>query len=607
MGHEADPGAEAYRPIGLSVAERARALAFAFAWRLVLGVPPSAAAYGGYPDSAVTADPDRAMPRSLPLDDVVSYAAEVSGVRIDMPDRGGLAAALREYEARLSGPGGAFLEQEWGALGWVLGDFREPARPSRNPCTGNSTRPPVRRPLTPGHARAHALQGQARLDELRDAFSRDPLYITTASRGRLLSVSPAAAGTPDFEAVLAACVEECERDGLSLSLSGAEPPRGGPWMYSVAFPRPGDMAAAPPLFLQHIHVGDDDDVPWLSRSRRVWRRIGCGASKPAPGVAVVGDRPGGGVAGGLLYVPRPGRRVPRGLVAWAWSGVLRIRAHPQLPHDQYVLRRVMADGAWRHRAPGAAGDGAPGPSVVLAADSRADVGTALAVACALCNLEDSRWRVIIFTSESAAKFYRAFFAGTRVAREGGLDIEARLPARGFDIECYNRLMKSPDTWRRLASAHRVLTVQSDGTLVRRGLEGSGAYRSLYAGAPWHPSPILPDPPVGNGGLSVRCPRACLSAAEEEELFPSAPFPGAPHMSPPEDVVFSSRIRGRLSYGEARATFMEQLWCDAPLGHHKFWAYHPADRVAHYFSRLSDATLTSAASRPRSCRSTRSTE
>lgn len=69
------------------------------------------------------------------------------------------------------------------------------------------------------------------------------------------------------------------------------------------------------------------------------------------------------------------------------------------------------------------------------------------------------------------------------------------------IEDYNQLLKSVSFWETFKE-DRILIFQKDSMLLRKGIEDF--YEYDYIGASWHFAPF-----VGNGGLSLRNPKAMI--------------------------------------------------------------------------------------------------
>ena len=316
----------------------------------------------------------------------------------------------------------------------------------------------------------------------------------------------------------------------------------------------------------------------------------------------------------------------RDVFLWAWKGLLSTRCPTRTgsPEDGHLLHsRFVLIGA----AVGLASSAGAGRLMapfdmpasecrgILIVENREDPGAALAAVVSAGNLpvgdrrEMRRWRVVVACPDHAWPFYRSALACFGGALRRVRLSDAELPGRCFEIEAYNRLCKSSSFWDRVSEhCSAVLTVQGDGLLARRGIEaiplfadlfsggaggagGSGGKRLVeYAGAPWREHPWLvrrvgPDL-VGNGGFSVRDVQACANACREAEASgkTAAIYTMAPHMSEPEDVFFSSRLR-TASFDEAKRLSVEQVMCESAVGYHQFWRYHSVAATARHLEGL----------------------
>lgn len=221
---------------------------------------------------------------------------------------------------------------------------------------------------------------------------------------------------------------------------------------------------------------------------------------------------------------------------------------------------------------------------VLFADSRPCAVTAMSVLLTLANLKPG-WGVVGMVSGASEPFFRDVLGHTGAV----LEKPPELSKNGFTIELYNSMMKSTAFWLRVADlADDVLCVQSDGYVVRRGLESHPCMSSEYCGAPWLHHPYLSAATagnmVGNGGLSFRCVMAMIDACRKGAGAASRAYPLAPLMSEPEDVFFSSRVKA-CPYVDARTFSMEQDCSPDALGVHQFWVYHPVDFTASFLERV----------------------
>lgn len=218
---------------------------------------------------------------------------------------------------------------------------------------------------------------------------------------------------------------------------------------------------------------------------------------------------------------------------------------------------------------------------VLIVDNRRDVGTVLSAHVSICNLKPG-WDITIFCSDNNETFMRQAFPNAIVK------VIQNYPTRSFFIEEYNRLVKSESFWNAVR-ADKILLVQNDGTLVRKGVEDHPCFSYKYVGAPWRHHPYLSDATsgnlVGNGGLTIRdvqeCKRVCKEYASERLHV----YEMCPVMSEAEDVFFSKRMDSVCPNNLAKEFSMEQVQNESALGYHRFWAYHSVAFCMTYFENL----------------------
>jgi hypothetical protein len=264
----------------------------------------------------------------------------------------------------------------------------------------------------------------------------------------------------------------------------------------------------------------------------------------------------------------------------------------------FVAKYAMARGlGTRVFSEVTASPGAFGEVVLI--DSRPNVWSLLSVLVTLDNLQSENWAVTVFGSISSC----AFMERCLLPHVPNLKIVAlpELDAHPFDLECYNKLLKSPELWARIESP-RALIVQDDGMIVRRGLETEFADYD-YVGAPWSDvqgnaalKAMLPSM-VGNGGISLRDTSVMReistnAAAEGRRLFNFRLQPV------PEDVFFATEVAKRpggkpCSTPAAERFSMEERASPVALGFHKPWGYLPSPVVTNYYS----AALREARARP----------
>lgn len=295
-----------------------------------------------------------------------------------------------------------------------------------------------------------------------------------------------------------------------------------------------------------------------------------------------------------------------------------------LAFQQFVVRMAHKKnlGTFKASVPSVQPGGASVQPVaeVVAIDTRPNVWTALSMLLAMENLKDDDntkcWGATVYCAEDAASFYRNCLMPSiphlviRVFPPHVLD-GMKNPKGVFDIEGYNRLLKSKWFWEpwRDSCCKCVLLVQDDGVLLRPGLSRDQRFfvpgapgmplRYEYVGAPWtetnHELKKLVPCVVGNGGLSLRNPRAMYEIAERAEAENTAPMLfNQRHQPIPEDVFFAKACldRGGLaptSVGHAFAFEMQAPpSSELPYGFHKPWPYHPTHVIDSAYSAYLDA-------------------
>lgn len=276
-------------------------------------------------------------------------------------------------------------------------------------------------------------------------------------------------------------------------------------------------------------------------------------------------------------------------VAFDGSGVLN--------YHQLLARyaHVRALGSRVHITAPISSASPAGIGAVVAIDTRENVWTVLGVLATLDNLRCSSWTVRVYCADGNLEWMkRAILPHAPHAHIEALPELTKITEGGgrFDIEAYNALMKSEAFWDRLQDEERVLTVQDDGAIFRRGLEDDGdLLRQPYVGAPWQPHPIIAaagvggDSCVGNGGVSLRnvsVMRAVLQTQSKKTMFNGNAQPM------PEDVFFAAGVQ-RLGIScppsVARRFAFEQIFEAGAYGFHKPWAYLPTGVYLPEFHRI----------------------
>jgi hypothetical protein len=163
-----------------------------------------------------------------------------------------------------------------------------------------------------------------------------------------------------------------------------------------------------------------------------------------------------------------------------------------------------------------------------------------------------------------------------------------LPAGTFALFEYTDLLERDAFWRRLIGRPRVLVIQPDTLLFRNTV--LDFMNERYIGAPWQrswhwgtlPTDVrggpgdprsYPQVTVGNGGLSLRCPRLMTAACRTGDMA----LMRAARPITPEDIAFA-RVLGptRLAHPlRARRFAVETCPFALPMGAHKPWEHLPA--------------------------------
>lgn len=107
--------------------------------------------------------------------------------------------------------------------------------------------------------------------------------------------------------------------------------------------------------------------------------------------------------------------------------------------------------------------------------------------------------------------------------EWHLDVIKDIPIK--TLNDYNRLLTSETFWEKYQDYERVLIFQSDSMILRKGIEAFMEYD--YYGAPWTFQQT-----GGNGGLSIRNPKKCLSLVKHRKWSINDGY---------EDVYFSNHL------------------------------------------------------------------
>ena len=291
------------------------------------------------------------------------------------------------------------------------------------------------------------------------------------------------------------------------------------------------------------------------------------------------------------YVTAPVHHVTTTQLPWATADPLERdlfrcfwRRRPGMTPSQHVfetflLQRLLTSDRpsvvnWLSHPPAAAS------LCVVMVETRRNAMTVLTLLLTLTNLRRQLWDVCVFCSRDNQEYLRDQL-GPRVRLR-----PMRYRGR-FDVAAYNRLLKSRAFWQELCCYHRVLIIQDDSVILRPGLEQSGLLAWEYVGPPWSqlnaPGLVreVGEALVGNGGLSLRCPRACAHVLQRSGLAHKVSFDNQDY---PEDVFFSGalrranrRVADRHSAGRFGAE--QVILCPPPpFGVHKPYMYHNAQQM-----------------------------
>jgi hypothetical protein len=223
---------------------------------------------------------------------------------------------------------------------------------------------------------------------------------------------------------------------------------------------------------------------------------------------------------------------------------------------------------------------------VIAIDNRPNFLTvwSLELACINIDRNDDRWRnkPLLFTSKNAMSFYEKHCDWATIVHDPSLDV-----AR-FHIDVYNDLLTSDAFWERLENDYhisKVLIVQDDGVLLRKGVEKFMADETIqYIGAPWSTTEMT-DVRVGNGGVSIRTVKAIREVIEKYGIEDRNALFFFNLIRTPEDVLFSRRLATTIDVNVAKQFASEQILHPTSLAIHKPWPYHNRKEMQSFFRAI----------------------
>lgn len=238
-------------------------------------------------------------------------------------------------------------------------------------------------------------------------------------------------------------------------------------------------------------------------------------------------------------------------------------------------------------------------NAVMLIDSRDNILSVASVLITFFNLsQDFDWSLAIVCNVQNRPFYESFF-GEQATRNIDFVTQFHMPMDGYTIDMYNNLLKSASFWESISASYdKVLIIQDDGMIVRKGLERTEFFsRCKYIGAPWCPNrpenkallSMTHDRMVGNGGLSLRDTQTMLAVCKQHrEKNKALHFNN--FQQEPEDVFFARYCNSNDvgAFSEAVTFSTEQVLPpanSASFGFHKFWPYHRREDVCRLFNNI----------------------
>lgn len=283
--------------------------------------------------------------------------------------------------------------------------------------------------------------------------------------------------------------------------------------------------------------------------------------------------------------------------------------HPNmnvLLYDQFILYYYMQhkaiidaalDNACR-KSNGNRNSNRDSPNAILVIDNRPNIFSVISVFVSLANLQPNMWHIEVVCNNANLGFFQSFFGDVATYHT-----HFSLPVKKFSLDCYNDLLKSGEFWKTFECYERLLLVQDDGLIVAPGMEEIFIGYD-YVGAPWtkewatinpnkHLMEEINSEMVGNGGLSLRNPKAMLRIASmygknARQLHYDY------LQQQPEDVFFSAGcVKEKMSvptYSKAQLFSTEQVCNKKAFGFHKPWPYHDLHDIERMFNSYLDKKL-----------------
>jgi len=155
----------------------------------------------------------------------------------------------------------------------------------------------------------------------------------------------------------------------------------------------------------------------------------------------------------------------------------------------------------------------------------------------------------------------------------GWELEVVRDKRIQSTEDYNTVMRSVKLWSQFEKCNRVLIFQQDSMILRPGIEEFMEWD--YVGAPWGPQAhwARRDRAGGNGGLSLRNPRAMIETIKKGRRIRGTRN---------EDIFFTHRLP-RCGFAVAPHSVCKRFSCEGvfalgTFGYHKIEQYLTPDEV-----------------------------
>lgn len=234
-----------------------------------------------------------------------------------------------------------------------------------------------------------------------------------------------------------------------------------------------------------------------------------------------------------------------------------------------------------------------GKNVVVLVDNRENIFSVISLFITMWNLVQSEWSVVVICNDDNYGYFKNFF-GDKVEYIRKFS----LPSKKFLIDIYNDLLKDPFFWNSFMDYEKLLFVQDDGMIVKKGVEEE-FLKYDYVGGPWkkewatdNPNKFLkeqinPDL-VGNGGVSLRNIKLMKRCCEKYKHI-SKQLHYDRMQQQPEDVFFSYccvQEKANLpTYEKAKYFASEQVISDtdSAFGFHKTWVYHMLPDIEKMFN------------------------